>query len=141
MISAIEEYHKLELAEIYERTCALENLRFQLGTFIGTVNITVVAAAFTTQKVSLIFIAIALPLLNVLHDLRLRSILRSLYNRGLTLETKYVSDAQNAILHTYSPAKWSSFYSSIGGFWMPVIVAIAELIVGLALWYSKWNLF
>ena len=47
---SINDYHKLEIAEIFERTRSLNNLRVQVGIFLSTAHLAILGAAFSTEK-------------------------------------------------------------------------------------------
>ncbi|MEI7557279.1 hypothetical protein, partial [Candidatus Chlorohelix sp.] len=144
--SQINEYHSLEIAEIYERTRSLENLRIQLGTFAGTINIGIISFAVSNQRSGFIFIATLALFLFIAVDLIERTSRKTLYERGLQLEKRYAPDSSEAILHRrYITSKMSQKSIirrlSIAGFWLPVFVIIAEIALGCFFIYLGWPLF
>ena len=46
----MNEHYKLELAEVFARINSHEDARVQLGTFVGTANLTPLGIALSTRK-------------------------------------------------------------------------------------------
>jgi hypothetical protein len=129
-ITEIAPYHSLEIEELYEKIRALDSLRVQLGTFAGTVNLTIIGFAVSNRNAGLIFIATIILVLFIIIDLTERRTRVQLYQRALQLERKYAPDYFDAIMHrrfkTSNLSKRSFIQKfSIAGFWMPVITIMA----------------
>jgi hypothetical protein len=142
----INAYHSLEIAEIFERTRSLENLRVQLGTFSGTINIGIVGFAVSNQRSVFIFIATVALFLFIVVDFIQRKSRKALYERGIQLEKRYAPDTSEAILHRlYSTSKINQKSMirrlSIAGFWLPLAVIIIEIALGFFFAYFGWLLF
>jgi hypothetical protein len=163
---AINEYHKMEIQEIFLRTGTLENIRTQMATFCLTANITVLGFAFSTQKAVLVFAATIILLLWALADFAGRRNIGALYYRGLQLEKLYAPDKDSALLHIYVAStstrrRWvkqlsdiikiknsdakikalRAFRFSFTGFVLPIIGVILEILLGLFLLTLRWSLF
>lgn len=90
----INDYHQLEINEIFVRTRSLTSIRFQLFSFIGTAHLTIIGIAFTIEKVILIYVASSLMLLLIRLDAVIESIIEALVVRGLQLELMYTPDTE-----------------------------------------------
>lgn len=141
----IPEYHKLELGEIFQKTRVMETIRIQLGIFIGTVNLSVLGVAFSTDKIGICFIAIGTLFVFVLIDMFVvRIVLRKLYFRGFELENKYSPDPEKSFFHFRLNGSKNKPYMrrlSFAGFWLPVIASLCELALAIYLLFSGWSLF
>ncbi len=141
----IPEYHRMELGEIFEKTRTIENVRIQLGTFIGTVNLSALGVAFSSERAGIVFIAIGAIVLFILMDMVvIRKSLKRLNERGAELEEKYSPDPKKSNFHK----KLSSYENipstkrlSLSGFWLPTLVSLVEFILAVYLLYSGWALF
>lgn len=141
----IPEYHKLELGEIFQKTRTVETIRIQLGIFIGTINLSVLGVAFSSEKVGICFIAIGTLFILVAMDMFVvRIALRELYSRGIELENKYSPDPEKSIIHLrLGPAK-NKFHTrrlSFSGFWLPIIASACEFALAIYLLNIGWSLF
>ena len=143
--AGIPKYHQLELEEVFQKTRATENIRIQLGTFIGTINLTVLGIAFSSTKVGIFFIAIGTLLIFMMMDtFVIRKSLRILYERGMELEEKYSPDPERSIMHIRRGASKDKIYPrnpSFSGFWLPIYVSVSELSLAIYLLYTGWSLF
>jgi hypothetical protein len=163
---AIPPYHEIEIKEVYEQIRSITNLRIQLGTFLGTAHLSILGFALTTQKASIIFIASGILILLVIFDAFARRELTPYYYRGLLLENMYSPDYKTSLLNTYIPVVKSrseykhqleqisrmenqdkrikalrSFRISLVGFWLPIAIAIVEIIVTLLLiFFAGWSI-
>jgi len=141
----IPEYHKFEIQEIYERTRYLENLRIQLGTFAGSINITIIGFAINSQSSGLIYVSTLALFLYMIADLTARRIRKQLYERGIQLEKKYTVDSRNALLHIryYSNSTDKSRFShlSFAGFWVPLFAILIEIILAYFFTQFGWTIF
>lgn len=157
--SKIDQYHLLEIQEIFERTRAYSGLRVTIATFFGTINLTILGLAFSLQNAILFFIAAATLFLWVVSDAYARRELLPFYYRGLLLEKKYAPEGEEALLHTYIEAvksqrdlrNWLDEIAaldsqaervkrlrvvrwSFGGMWWALILMLAgEIGIGVAL--------
>jgi hypothetical protein len=164
----INEYHKLEIEEIFARTRELINIRIQAATFLGTVNLALLSIAFNEQKTGLIFAAAsALILLIIVDRMTIRRSINTLIFRGMQLENKYAPDAEEALLHLYAAVTTSHRknyaqmvaalklqeqekristlrtyrWSSLPGLWLPLGISLIEMTIALILNFSGWQLF
>jgi hypothetical protein len=162
---AINEYHKLEIQEIFVRTRTSENIRIQVGIIFLTANVTLLGFAFSTQKVGLVFAAVIILFLWAIADFAGKRSIGVLYYRGLQLEKIYASE-QDALLHIYIASTSSmkklveqlssiteiknqkdrikalrSFCFSFSDYLLPIICITLELLAGVYLLNSGWYLF
>jgi hypothetical protein len=164
----INEYHKLEIEEIFSRTRQLMNVRIQAATFVGTVNLAILSIALSEQKAGLIFAAASvLVLLIIIDRMIIRRSINTLFFRGMQLEDKYAPDAEEALLHIYAAVTTShrSSYaqmvkalklqdqekristlrtyrwSSLPGLWIPLGISLIEISIGITLILLGWQLF
>jgi len=141
----IDEYHKLELNEIFERTRLMISIRMQASAFLGTANFSVVGLAFSTQRAGLFFIAVGIGAIYLAIDSIAGEYSKPLYARGVQLEDKYASDATDAILHrrlkSYTDRKGYSYLATRIRALVSVTITLAELASGVLLWISGWRIF
>jgi len=97
----IDEYHLLEIKEIFERIRSYSSLRVTIATFFGTINLTTLGLAFNLKNAVLFIIAAATIILWIISDTYAKRELRPFYYRGLQLEKKYAPEGEEALLHTY----------------------------------------
>ena len=165
----LDEYHKIEIMEIFERTRTTQNLRVQIFTFLGTANLTILGLAFNTQKVGFIFLATGTLLLLIVTDYAIRLMLSLLYCRGIQLEKQYSPDSDISLIHGYVAvssqrnlferlSKIAQFvnqeeriralrafrFSVIDptfGLWLPGILILFEILLGSVLWlFANWKM-
>src|SRR5512147_614347 len=98
-IDAIDDYHKLEIEEIFTRTRDHLSRRAQIYSFLATAHLVTLGLALTNQKVSLLILAISLPIILAIIDYGLKRSLASVELRGLQLEELYAPDPELALLH------------------------------------------
>jgi hypothetical protein len=162
----MDEYHKVELNEIFSRTRSLESLRSQFGTFFGTVNLTALGLAFSVQKAGIVFLAAAIFAVQIIIDVFVRRNLVVLYYRGLQLERKYSAEVEESLLHIYVDstlseanlshqlleisnlkepsqrlAKLRDLRFTSGGFWLLMVGVVVEVVIGVVLLFQGWSLF
>jgi hypothetical protein len=141
----IEDYHKLEIVEIFERTRVMIGVRIQAMSFLGTANISIVALALTTDRAGLFFIAAAIGVMYLAIDSISGEYTKPLYGRGVQLEEKYASDAAEAILHrrqnSYKERKGSSYLASRVRVSVHVLITVSEIAIGIVLWILGWPVF
>lgn len=164
--TGIDDYHRLEIEEIFTRTREHRNQRAQIYSFFGTAHLVVLGLAFNTQKISLMILAISLPMVLIIIDYGLKRALASVELRGLQLEELYAPDPEIAILHlsiAVSPVSAKrilklkainsikdseeriselrkmrpGFPSSIA---IPLLV-IFEIGMAVSFWFSGWKVF
>jgi len=158
----IDEYHKMEFREVFERIGSLQDLRVQLGTFFGTANLTALGVALAVQKAGVFFVSAAILVLFTIMDRRARKFLAAYYYRGLQLQKRYAPDDRETSLRIH-PGGIASEVREISelqdsevrlaalnrvsafaliGFWIPLSVITLEVIAGLVLWLVfNWPLF
>ncbi|MGD1908668.1 MAG: hypothetical protein ACFB0C_22155 [Leptolyngbyaceae cyanobacterium] len=156
----IDEYHKIELAEIFNRIRLLISLRIQIFTFIGTANLTILGISISEQKAILIFLGAVLMVLLMFIDSLLRPNIDIILARGIQIENLY-SDDNDALLISIMLASINKPKSSYTialkireaknqnevlklvrsrpvnyklGIWLPLSVAMIESVGGVLLW-------
>jgi hypothetical protein len=162
----IDEYHLLEIQEIFERIRAYSSLRVTVATFFGTINLSIMGFAFNLHNATLFFFAAASLFLWFVADTYARRELLPFYYRGLQLEKKYAPEGEEALLHTYIEAVKSrrdlkiwlgdiaklenhadrvnqlrSIKFNFGGMWWALIlIFFVELGLGVALYFfGGWH--
>jgi len=105
---AIDDYHKLEIEEIFTELREYVNRRTQNYSFIGTAHLITLGLAFTSQKVSILILALIFPIALIIIDRRLRRSRAVAELRGLELESIYAPDPDFALLHLLIGASRSS---------------------------------
>ena len=158
----IDNYHKVELEEIFEKTRTLLSLRIQIFSVIGTAHLTIIGIAFTTQKGILIFLAAGLMGLLIQIDSMIKPILDVVCARGLQIEKIYSNDNDalcvSIILATFRNRRKSYVLASkireantqdeliqlirprssnTIGVWFPILVAFLDCVGGIFLWKFK----
>lgn len=156
----MNEFHKVELEEIFSRIQAIDNLRVQLAGFLGGGNLTALGFAFTTRSVSLIFIAALSATLYIVVDAAQRRNLAALCFRGFQLQEIYARDDVYTSLFLYNPEIASRVlailkrtkpsdqlgqlsliplkYLNFTGFWFPLIVIVLEISTAILLLLQGW---
>ena len=156
----IDEYHKLELQEIFVRTRTLVSLRVQLFSFMATAHLTILGIAFTSKQSILIFFAASLMGLLLTIDLMLMPIIDAIVARGLQIEKIYSNDRDTLCTSIISASfrnekKANIVVSKIReannqkeiikliqsrptnkiGIWLPLMILCIESIGGLIVWH------
>ena len=98
-IDAIDDYHKLEIQEIFTRLREHGNRRTQIYSFMITAHLITLGLAFTNQKVSIMILALIFPIAFIIIDGNLRKSRTAAELRGLELESLYAPDPEFAFLH------------------------------------------
>ena len=112
----VNEYHQLEIQEIYQRIRDFTNIRIQITSFIGTANIAIIGVAINTQRAGLFFHAACTIVMLILADSFYRQELVAYYYRGLELEKLYSPDKERAIIHTYIRVRKNQYlYKRLAG--------------------------
>ena len=164
--SAIDDYHRLEIEELFTRTREHRNQRAQIYSLLGTGHVFALGLAFNNQTIGIMMLAIALPVALIIIDNTLKRALAAVELRGLQLENLYAPDPKTALMHvSIAASPWSSkrisdltaidkikdpekqmialrktgtgFTSSIA---LPLLVII-EIGMTISLWLSGWGLF
>jgi len=157
----MNEFHKIELEEIFSRIRAIDSLRAQLAGFAGGGNLTALGLAFTTKSVSLVFIAALSAALYMAVDAAQRRNLAVLCFRGFQLQDLYARDDIYSSLYLYNPeiaAKvldilkrtspsdqqrqlWLIPLKSLNftGFWFPLFVIVLEISIAILLLLQGWR--
>lgn len=156
----IDQYHELEIKEIFTRTNNLSTTRLRLFSFFGSLDLTVIGFAIKSENESgllLILGACCLILLLVL-DSFIKKLMYALYARGLILEQKYCPEKFKGTVYALTKAALmkSEFnqlngllgkspqeediiqllkncFSSRFGILLPLIVMIIQVLVGIGL--------
>jgi hypothetical protein len=157
----MNEFHKVELEEIFSRIQAIDNIRVQLAGFVGGGNLTALGFAFTTRSVSLIFIAALSAALYIVVDAAQRRNLAVLCFRGFQLQKIYARDDIYSSLFLYNPEIASRVldilkqtntsdqirqlslvplkYLNFTGFWLPLFVIVLEVSIAILLLLQGWR--
>jgi hypothetical protein len=154
----MSEYYKLELEQVVKRIESLETVRFQLGTFFGTANLTALGFAFSTRRAILFLIAAAILGAYAIVDDRARALRLVFYYRGLQLQRRFAHGDPDTFLQLLPTqlavrarailamperkarmralrAKPRSFY-----FWFNLTIIALEVALGFTLWLAGWVL-
>jgi len=157
----MNEFHRIELEEIFSRMQAIDSLRVQLVGFVGGGNLTALGFAFTTRNVSLILIAALSAVLYMVVDAAQRRNLAVLCFRGFQLQELYARDDIHSSLYLYNPEIASRVldilkgtspsdqirelslvplkYLNPTGFWIPLFVIVLEVGIAVLLWLQGWR--
>jgi len=165
-MNGIDDYHKLEIEEIFIRTREHTNQRSQIFSFLGTAHLIALGIALTNQKISILILAISLPIALIIIDHGLKRSLASVELRGLQLEDLYAPDPETALQHLsisvgpINPKKILELKSinslkepqekilalrrvrlgMTGSIGLPLLV-ILEIGMTLSFWLSGWKVF
>lgn len=141
-IPLMSEYEKFEIEEVFDRTKSIDNLRIQIYSFFGTVNITALGLALTRQQAGVFLIAASMIALLALVDRVMRRHQGYFYARGLELEEKFSSEKESALLHSYLLRSRHLSQSRIRRYWIALSVFFFEIFYAIVCWYFfKWNWF
>jgi hypothetical protein len=157
----MNEFHKVELEEIFSRLQAIDSIRIQLVGFVGGANLTALGFAFTTRNVSLIFIAALSVAIYIGVDAAQRRNVAALCFRGFQLQELYARDDVYSSLFLYNPEIASRAldilkrtnpsdqirqlslvplkYLNPSGFWLPLFVIVLEVGIAILLWLQGWR--
>ena len=162
----LDRYHEIEIEKLFDAAISFHQIRIQIGTFFGTVNLATASIAISTQKARLLLIAgiMLWPFIYLDHYGRLALV--SLYARSHRLHTRFSGPASYSPIAPILNPRWVSELDRIiessdddntlqhriaalhivrwsrSGFWMPLIASCIEVISGIVLWkVSNWTLF
>ena len=157
----MNEFHKVELEEIFSRLQAIDNIRVQFAGFVGGGNLTALGLAFATRNVSLISIAALSAVLYMVVDAAQRRNLAVLCFRGFQLQEIYARDDIHSSLFLYNPEIASRAWDMLErtnpsdqirqlslvplktlnptGFWLPLFVIVLEVGTAILLWLQGWS--
>lgn len=107
-VDAIDDYHKLEIEEIFTSMREQGNRRTQIFSFLGTAHLVTLGLAFNNQRVSILILAIIFPIALIIIDRSLKRSRVAAELRGLELESMYAPDSEFAFLHILIGASRSS---------------------------------
>ncbi len=91
----MDQYHQLEIGEIFKRTSELGSMRIKIYATFATLNVSVVTISLQTQNALFTALAGFLFIILVIIDFPLRNGIRALYARGIYLEKTYCPDYEN----------------------------------------------
>jgi uncharacterized membrane protein SpoIIM required for sporulation len=161
----LDKFHEIELEQVFTAMVSLQNLRVQLGTFFGTVTLTILGIAFSAQKAGLLFLAAAVFWLFIVLDGIQRATLAAYYCRGLQLEDRFAPHETDTFLSLMLRGPMSSKIREIADlskdqvrskmayrsprpvlsvfrFLLALGVSLIEIATGLLLWWVfGWSLF
>ncbi|NOT05045.1 MAG: hypothetical protein HOP27_10655 [Anaerolineales bacterium] len=141
-IGLMSEYEKMEVREIFERTRTIDNLRIQIYSFFGTVNITFLGLGVSAQHAGVFLIAASTIGLLALIERRMRDHQFQFYARGLELEEKFSPDRKSALLYSYLEKRNYVSQSRLRRYWLPLSVFTFEILMAVLSWYFLgWNWF
>jgi len=162
----IDEYHKMEIEEIFSRTREHRSQRSQIYSFLGTAHLVLLGLAFNNQKISLLVLATSLIVALIVVDYSLKRTLATLELRGMQLESLYAPDPDMALIHlsvatSYISSKQYERLKAIndikeldgrvsalrrarpglsGSIFLPLLV-ILQIGMAISLWNSGWKIF
>lgn len=163
----LNQFSAIEVDKVADAILSISNLRVQIGSFFGIVNLSAMSFCFTTKKVSIAFFAAAALWVFILIDIIVVRTLIGYIYRGLELEGSFGKDNENsyfrismlflqnsrikkleAIRNKSLPEqlialrKLPLYYPPLVGFWIPLIGSIMEIVLGFALINQlEWDLF
>ena len=159
----IDRFHEIELEKTLDSIASLQNLRAQIASFLGTVNLSILGIGFSSQQAGLLVIAGLVLFLFIYEDIIARSFLIMYYFKYLQLKEKYApADEVSDIF--FSETMWKKLYKileiknrreqtdalrhlsrnhwTLTGFGIPLVGGIFEILLGFSLWqFFDWNLF
>jgi len=156
----MNEFHKVELQEIFSRLQTIDNIRIQLAGFIGGASLTALGIAFTTRTVSLVFLAALSVVIYMGVDAAQRRNVAVLCFRGFQLQKMYAREDVRSSLFLYNPGIASRVLDIIkltnpadqqrqlsliplrclspSGFWLPLFVIVLEVGIAFLLLLQGW---
>jgi len=138
----MSEYEKHEIEEVFDRTKTIDNLRIQIYSFFGTVNITALGLALSRQQAGILLIAASMIGLLALIDRQMRKYEAYFYTRGLELEEKFSPEKGTALLHGFISKSHRLSYSRLRKYWITFSVFFFEVLLAIVCWYFlKWSWF
>ena len=141
-ITQIDDYHKMEIQEIFTSIRTVNTLRIQIYSFFGTANVTILGLAVRDKNTGLILLAASLLVVLVLVDRQLRIYFSGLISRGRQLEALYAPDKESAFMHKYATQSSYSKDSMIQRYWLALFVLIVEIAMAiLSTSFLNWSLF
>lgn len=163
LIGTMDDFHKIELEKIISATQTLYTTRVTVGSIVATVVFAILGTAFKSELTTItvaqpvsLFIAAALTFDFIVVDLYIKFAIASHYLRCLEIMRKFAIDDNNALSSIFAIdpkgqryisdllvalpdiryKKLKNFglnFKSLIGFWLPLVSAIADIIIGLLL--------
>jgi hypothetical protein len=157
----MNDFHKIELKEIFARFQAIDNVRVQFAGFIGGLNLTALGFAFAYKNVSLLFIAALSAALYIVVDGAQRRNMAALCLRGFQLQEIYAKGEIYTSLYFFEPGIASQVlpllketepskltrqlslvplkYLNFTGVWLPLLVIVLEITISVFLMQQGWH--
>ena len=164
-IATIDDYHKMEIEQIFIRLREHGNRRTQIYSFLGTAHLLTLGLALTNQRVSILILAIIFPIALMMIDRILKRSRVAAELRGLELESLYAPDPEFAFLHiligaSRSSSKYIGDLIAINQIKDPgrritelrrirpgrlpfialLLIIIVEIILAISFWSSGWSM-
>jgi hypothetical protein len=156
-------FYEIELQKLFDALIAAQNLRTQIAAVIGTVHLTALGFALSTQVAGIILVAIAILFIFMYVDLIERSLIISYYFRYINIKNLFIDkdpfidifihdegyaqiERIGKIYDRYEQSKEirklsRNFHTPLGFIW-PLFIIIAELMIAVILVrYFGWSLF
>ena len=161
----LDRLHEMEIEKVFGAMLTTQTLRLQLGTFFGTLDLTALSIAFSTQKAGFCIVAGLLLLIFASVDRIGLSALFAFYHRSLQLKEQFAPNDEDSFLNIMLLGRWETQLREIGkisdrkqrwkaldtlglkhpspfGFWLPLAGALVEILCGLMFWqFYGWSLF
>ncbi|MBI5929432.1 MAG: hypothetical protein HY862_08995 [Chloroflexi bacterium] len=159
----IDRFHEIELEKTLDSIASLQNLRVQIASFLGTVNLSILGVSFSSQQAGLLVIAGLVLFLFIYEDIIARSFIIMYYFKYLQIKGKYAPKDDLTDIF-FSDTMWKKLYAileiktrreqtdalrhlsrnhwTLTGFGIPLLGGIFEILLGVTLWqFFDWNLF
>ncbi|MBK9940573.1 MAG: hypothetical protein IPP13_02985 [Kouleothrix sp.] len=158
-----QKYFEIELQKRHEALVSLQNLRTQIGTFVGTANFAALGLAFSNTQAGLVMLSSGLFILFIAVDYIARSLEIAYYFRYINIKSLFVKRDPFADIqfddHTMAEIsrigkiadirqqtmelrKLSRSLWTFIGFLLPLLICLCEVTLGMVLWlYYGWKLF
>jgi hypothetical protein len=158
-----QKYYEIELQKRHEALVSLQNLRTQIGTFVGTANFAALGLAFSNGQAGLVMLSSILFILFIAVDYIARSLEIAYYFRYINIKSLFVKQDPFADIqfddHTMAEIsrigkiadirqqtkelrKLSRNLWTFIGFFLPLSICLCEVALGMFLWlYQGWKLF
>ena len=128
----INNYHQMEIQEIFAGIRLANSLTVQIYSFFGTANLTVLGFALGINSAGLILIAASMLGVLILANRRVRKYREFLLVRGLELEKMYAPDVEHAYFHLFDSRQSSK--SRIKNYSLPVFIFSIEIAMAILSW-------
>ena len=139
-VTAIDEYHKMEIQEIFTSIRTANTLRIQVYSFFGTANLTILGVALSAKHAGLILLAASIIGVLLLVDRQLRRYSYVFLSRGVQLEELYAPDKVSAFIHKYVAESSYAKANPTQRYWLALFVLMIEIVMAILSRYSlDWS--